>query len=164
MPNGPVLVHSFDIGVGAVLALVAQQGTTTAYAGCQDGQVKVIDLEMKAIIRTIIAQEGVDILSLSLIGSDLYTCSANGDVQVRPASSVYAVGFVLPSHFQRWSGSFDCISSWRAHEGIVLCSRVTESSSGRYRLITGGNDNCVNVSSCLMVARSLLTKMYRCGK
>ena len=87
MPDGPILAHSFDVGAGAILALVVQQGTTTAYAGCQDGQVKVIDLEMKAIIRTIIAQEGVDILSLSLLGSDLYTCSANGDVQVRSITS-----------------------------------------------------------------------------
>lgn len=88
MPEGPIPAHTFDVGAGAVLALVAQQGTTTAYAGCQDGQVKVIDLEMKAVIRTIIAQEGVDILSLSLLGSDLYTCSANGDVQVRPTLSL----------------------------------------------------------------------------
>ncbi|KLO17294.1 Zn-dependent exopeptidase [Schizopora paradoxa] len=126
MPDGPILAHSFDVGAGAILALVVQQGTTTAYAGCQDGQVKVIDLEMKAIIRTIIAQEGVDILSLSLLGSDLYTCSANGEVQ-------------------RWSASFDCVASWHAHEGIILCSRVTQNSSGHYRLLTGGNDNCVNM-------------------
>lgn len=70
----------------------------TIYAGCQDGYVKVLDLETKTLVRTIIVQEvcvynctmnskaefpkGVDILSMSMIGSDLYTCSANGWIKV----------------------------------------------------------------------------------
>jgi di- and tripeptidase len=97
------LVHDFTCSYGAVLSL-AMRGDTI-YGGCQDGHVKILDLETKTLIRTIIVQEvgdrplslinashtqtlqGVDVLSLSLIGSDLYTCSANGQVQVRSSNS-----------------------------------------------------------------------------
>ena len=64
----------------------------TVYAGCQDGTVKVLDLETNTLVRTIIGQEGIDVLSMSLIHSDLYTCSANGRIL-------------------RFSPSFDCTAS-----------------------------------------------------
>lgn len=51
----PHLVHEFDCGQGAVLALVAR-GETIA-AGCQEGYVKILDLETKTFVRTIIVQE-----------------------------------------------------------------------------------------------------------
>lgn len=54
-PDGPVLVHNFECWQGAVLALVAHN--ETIYAGCQDGHVKVLDLETKTLVRTIIVQE-----------------------------------------------------------------------------------------------------------
>jgi len=72
----------------------------TIYAGCQDGYVKVLDLETKTSVRTIIVEEVwpfsdsivlsqdffflqfVDIISMSVLGSDLYTCSANGWIKV----------------------------------------------------------------------------------
>ena len=72
--------------------------------------------------------QGVDILSLSMIDTDLYTCSANGQVQ-------------------RWSASFNCTASWHAHDGIILSSIITRSpQSGSWRLITGANDNCIKVT------------------
>lgn len=74
------MVHEFSFNHGAVLALVAKGDTI--YAGCQDGYVKVLDLETKTLVRTIIVQEGIDILALSRLGSDLYTCSANGWIKV----------------------------------------------------------------------------------
>lgn len=89
-------MHEFECTHGAVLALVARGDTI--YAGCQDGYVKVLDLETKTLVRTIIVQEvcdptlmklrvenfpqGIDILSISMINSDLYTCSANGWIKV----------------------------------------------------------------------------------
>ncbi|EEB98461.1 hypothetical protein MPER_02022, partial [Moniliophthora perniciosa FA553] len=76
--EGPKLEHTFQCYHGAVLSIVIQG--ETVYAGCQDGHVKVLDLETRTLVRTIIIQEGIDILSLSLIQSDLYTCSANGRV------------------------------------------------------------------------------------
>ncbi|EJC98016.1 Zn-dependent exopeptidase [Fomitiporia mediterranea MF3/22] len=123
--SGPELVHTFEADAGAVLSLVARY--ETVFAGCQDGHVKVFDLGTKTLVRTLIAQEGVDILSLSMIDTDLYSCSANGQIQ-------------------RWSASFDCTASWHAHDGILLSSVITRSvKSDSWRLVTGGNDNCIKL-------------------
>lgn len=71
--------------------------------------------------------QGIDILSLSMLGTDLFSCSANGQIQ-------------------QWSASFDCIATWKAHSGIVLSSVVTYCASGdTWKLITGANDNCIKV-------------------
>ncbi|KAG6845113.1 hypothetical protein H0H87_000540 [Tephrocybe sp. NHM501043] len=124
--SGLVLVHEFPCANGAVLALIATG--ETIYAGCQDGYVKVLDLETKTLVRTIIVQESVDILSMSMIDSDLYTCSADGWIK-------------------RWSASFDCTASWRGHDGIVLSSFIdnNKKTSNSVRLVTGGNDNYIKV-------------------
>lgn len=79
-PSGPSVVHTFECNYGAVLALVGQG--QTLYGGCQDGHIKVLDLETNTLVRSIIVDEAVDILALSLIGSDLYASSANGKVEV----------------------------------------------------------------------------------
>jgi di- and tripeptidase len=52
---GPSIAHIFSGSQGAVLSLVACG--ETIYAGCQDGHVKVLDLETKTLVRTIIVQE-----------------------------------------------------------------------------------------------------------
>ncbi|CAA7261422.1 unnamed protein product [Cyclocybe aegerita] len=123
----PELVHEFSCNHGAVLALVAKGDTV--YAGCQDGYVKVLDLETRTLVRTIIVQEGIDILAMSMLDSDLYTCSANGWVK-------------------RWSASFDRTASWQAHQGIALSSIIARrngSNESGFCLITGGNDDHINV-------------------
>jgi di- and tripeptidase len=91
------MMHSFDCQHGAVLSIVASG--ETIYAGCQDGHVKVLDFETRTLVRSIIVQEvgastyilvrnlmfvyqNVDVLSLSIMQSDLYTCSANGHIHV----------------------------------------------------------------------------------
>jgi di- and tripeptidase len=48
-------VHTFECCHGAVLSLVARG--ETMYAGCQDGYIKVWDLETKTLVREIIVQE-----------------------------------------------------------------------------------------------------------
>ncbi|KAJ6620730.1 hypothetical protein B0H10DRAFT_2020308 [Mycena sp. CBHHK59/15] len=121
----PSELHSFDCTNGAIFALAVKD--ETVYAGCQDGSVKVLDLETKTLVRTIIVQEGTDVLSMSMIHSDLYTCSENGVVQ-------------------RFSASFDCTASWQAHNGIVLSSIITGGNSKDHAcLITGGNDDHIKV-------------------
>ncbi|GLB38271.1 putative zn-dependent exopeptidase [Lyophyllum shimeji] len=125
--RGPVFVHEFECSHGAVLALVARG--ETIYAGCQNGYVKVLDLETKTLVRTIIVQESVDILAMSMLDSDLYTCSADGFVK-------------------RWSASFDCTASWKAHDGIILSSVISRGGLAQesgFRLITGGNDNYIKI-------------------
>lgn len=125
MSSGPKLLHTFECSHGAVLSLAVR--SDTVFAGCQDGYVKVFDLETKTLVRTIIVQENVDILSLSMMHSDLFTCSANGQVQ-------------------RWSPSFNCTSSWKAHDGIVLSSVITRSTEANgFVLVTGANDGFVKI-------------------
>jgi di- and tripeptidase len=48
-------VHTFECCHGAVLSLVTRG--ETIYAGCQDGYIKVWDLETKTLVREIIVQE-----------------------------------------------------------------------------------------------------------
>lgn len=61
----PQLLHTFDCAVGAVLALVVRGDTV--YAGCQDGQVKVWDLETRTLVRSLIVVE-VCISPISFVG------------------------------------------------------------------------------------------------
>lgn len=53
--GAPVLEHTFECEQGAVLAVVVRGDTI--YAGCQDGYVKVWDLETKTLVRRIIVSE-----------------------------------------------------------------------------------------------------------
>ena len=53
--GAPVLRDTFECGDGAVLAVVVRGDTV--YAGCQDGYVKVLDLETRTLVRTIIVNE-----------------------------------------------------------------------------------------------------------
>lgn len=48
-------MHEYECGHGAVLAVVASGDTI--YAACQDGYVKVLDIETKTLVRTIIVEE-----------------------------------------------------------------------------------------------------------
>lgn len=121
----PKELHAFECNNGAIFSLVAKD--ETIYAGCQDGSVKVLDLETKTLVRNIIVQEGIDVLSLSMSNSGLYACSANGFVQ-------------------RFSSSFDCTASWHAHDGIVLSSVISPgSSTDPACLITGANDDHIKI-------------------
>lgn len=52
------------------------------YAGCQDGLVRVWDLATRSLVRSIVVKENADVLSLSVIDSDLYTCLSDGEIQV----------------------------------------------------------------------------------
>ncbi|KAJ7069976.1 hypothetical protein C8F01DRAFT_1246134 [Mycena amicta] len=121
----PTEVHAFECtNSGAIFSLVVKDDSTI-FAGCQDGSVKVLDLDTKTLVRSIIVQEGVDVLSLSMTGLDLYACSANGNIQ-------------------RFSATFDCTASWQAHGGIVLSSIITHDNT-RPSLITGGNDDHIKL-------------------
>jgi len=62
-PDGLELLNTIECTHGAVLSLVAREDIL--YAGCQDGYVRVWDLQTNTFIRTIIVQE-VNPLSLYL--------------------------------------------------------------------------------------------------
>ncbi|KAG5220748.1 di- and tripeptidase DUG [Salix suchowensis] len=148
----PQLVHTFTFQHGAVLAIAARG--ETIYAGCQDGYVKVLDVETRACVRTIIVDEGVDILSVSLLGSDLYTFSAGGRIQV----GHYVIFAHLLTH------PLDIASAGPRLSIVPLLGRDTMGSSSRpkslnphlnngqaqtkistFQLITGGNDDYIKI-------------------
>ncbi|EUC63300.1 beta-ala-his dipeptidase [Rhizoctonia solani AG-3 Rhs1AP] len=135
--RNPVLQHTFshdspvpsdpaaeetdeDIG-GAVLALVVRDGTI--FAGGQAGRVAVWDVETLTLVRVLVAAEGVDVLSLSVLGQDLYACTADGYVH-------------------RWSSTFQHTAVYHAHSGIILSS-IAIASSGV--LVTGAGDSSVKI-------------------
>ncbi|KAF8746635.1 Zn-dependent exopeptidase, partial [Rhizoctonia solani] len=138
--NNPVLQHTFsrevpmaldptapsaeetdeDVG-GAVLALAVRDGTI--FAGGQAGRVAVWDVETATLVRVLVAAEGVDVLSLSVLGQDLYACTADGYVH-------------------RWSSTFQHTAVYHAHSGIILSS-IAIASSGV--LITGAGDSSVKI-------------------
>ncbi|QRW20092.1 Gly-Xaa carboxypeptidase [Rhizoctonia solani] len=138
--NNPVLQHTFsrevpmaldptapsaeetdeDVG-GAVLALAVRDGTI--FAGGQAGRVAVWDVETVTLVRVLVAAEGVDVLSLSVLGQDLYACTADGYVH-------------------RWSSTFQHTAVYHAHSGIILSS-IAIASSGV--LITGAGDSSVKI-------------------
>ena len=68
-----------------------------------------------------------DVLSLSMLDTDLYTCCANGWIQ-------------------RWNAQFVCTASWKAHEGIILSSIIasTCTSTTSPRLLEDGEAECVD--------------------
>ncbi|KAG8907880.1 hypothetical protein FRB99_001739 [Tulasnella sp. 403] len=130
-PAAVSLVHTFHAGVGAILSIICRHGNI--YAGCQEGHVKIWDIETKTLIRTIIAQEAVDILSVSMINAELYACFANGSIQ-------------------RYSHSFECTGCWKGHEKTVLSSILVpaygasaQEDEDKLELITGGSDNNIKM-------------------
>ncbi|EJU03191.1 glutathione degradosome [Dacryopinax primogenitus] len=125
-PTGLILRTTLNGASGGVLSLAVREDTV--YGGCQSGFIKVWDLETGAVIRTITAQENEDVLALTLLGTDLYAASANGQIQ-------------------RWNGSFEQTASWHAHEGSVLSAlivapraEVIHDNRSQYQLVTGAND------------------------
>ncbi|KAJ3483636.1 hypothetical protein NLI96_g6169 [Meripilus lineatus] len=69
--TGPSLQHTIECGQGAVLALVVRGDTV--YAGCQDGYVKIWDLETRTLVRSIIVVEIWDVDPPSHSGEDPYS-------------------------------------------------------------------------------------------
>lgn len=89
-----------------------------------------------------------------MLDSDLYTCSANGRIQVRDKLFIHLFYFLTSDATQkRWSSTFDLSASWSAHSSIILSSIVDRPepsksvngtlSKARAVLITGGNDDYI---------------------
>lgn len=129
----------------------------TVYAGCQDGHLKVWDLETRTLVRVLITSE---VRSLSFIpcadcprvinwltaGSSLLTAecrhplSEHAQVRsLRLPGEWRSAGMSPRFHWrvrsddgrcrQRWSSQFEQTAAWPAHEGIVLTSIVTRISA-----------------------------------
>ena len=153
--TGLLLRHTFNACDGGVLCLVARNGTV--FGGCQDGHIKVWDLETKTLVRTLDIHprptvglsvshaSSIDVLSLSMIGTDLYSVLSSG-------------------WCQRWDASFEATSEWKAHDGIGLSSIAAPapangaeiSPQGAF-LITGGSDANIKVCPVLVQNEVVLT-------
>lgn len=118
-----LLSHFSDLS-GGVLSLTYRD--SLLYAGLQDGEILIWDLETSACIRTIDAHE-TDVMSMSVLGGEVYTSAADGRVL-------------------RLDEEFDCTAAFRAHQGIVLGSVIVKGVRAGWDLITAGNDSYVKVS------------------
>ena len=154
----PVLQYTFECNQGAVLS-IAVRGETI-YAGCQDGYIKVLDLETRTLVRTIIVHEvnhrtfWVDEFLTKVVERrgpfSLYvTFRSLQCVSKREDSGglevLSTVSFL--KYCQRWSASFDCTAESDGHtDNIILSSVITYSSeSGQFQLVTGANDGYIKV-------------------
>lgn len=157
--NGLELIRTVADLPGAVLSLAVRDNSSLLFAGLQDGDIKVWDLETGACIRSIQVHEmDVDVLSMSVLGSDVYTAGGDGEII-------------------RVNEEFDCTARFGAHTGSVLSSVIVKAArssgdkvnhedddgvelqngkkstgliqeTGReaWELITAGNDSFVKVS------------------
>lgn len=123
-PGGDLqLVRSFSDLAGAVFSLGVRD--SLLYAGLQDGEIDVWDLETGSCVRSIHAHEA-DVLSMTVLGGDVYTAAGDGRVL-------------------RVNETFDCTAAFQAHSGIVASSIVVEAEQGKWDLITAGDDSYVKV-------------------
>ncbi|WVW85829.1 hypothetical protein I302_107867 [Kwoniella bestiolae CBS 10118] len=122
--RGLSLVTTFDNLPGGVLSFAVRD--SLLYAGLQAGEIVVWDLETGACIRTIEAHEA-DVLSMSVLGGDVYTAGADGRVL-------------------RVNEEFDCTAVWKAHAGTVMSTVVVKGTRpGGWELITTGSDSFVKI-------------------
>ena len=168
----PVLQYTFECNQGAVLS-IAVRGETI-YAGCQDGYIKVLDLETRTLVRTVIVRE-VNSRALRTDGFLTDPVERRGSfplyVALRPLQRVSkrpdsggrkVVGAELfLKYHQRWSASFDCTAESDGHtDSIILSSVVTYSEeSGQFQLVTGANDGYIKVCARDSSSRSALTAL-----
>jgi di- and tripeptidase len=117
------LLRTFSELSGAVFSL--QVRDSLLYAGLQDGEIDVWDLETGSCIRSIHAHEA-DVLSMAVLGGDVYTAAGDGRVL-------------------RVNEEFDCTAAFKAHSGIVASVVVIPGESGKWDLITAGDDSYVKV-------------------
>ena len=171
----PVLQYTFECNQGAILS-IAVRGETI-YAGCQDGYIKVLDLETRTLVRTIIVHE-VSSRTLRTNGflTEVTECFSSFPFDVtfgslqriskRPDSGgwkVMSTEYFLRSR-QRWSASVACTAESDGHpDSTILSSVVTYSeSSGQFQLVTGANDGYIKVSVNDSFSNSTLM-LLRCG-
>ncbi|KAF1970049.1 glutathione degradosome [Bimuria novae-zelandiae CBS 107.79] len=92
------------------------------YSGRFDGEVNVWDLETRQLVRSLKAATG-DVLTLSLGGGHLFAGGVSGAVQ-------------------KYNQHYETISTFQAHDGLILASRFT-SYNHKPTFVTGGNDNTI---------------------
>lgn len=118
----PKLLHTLSGADGGVLTIVIKDGLL--FAGAQDGDIRVWDLDTFQLVRSIIAHDD-DVLAMSIRDQNLYSCSADGMIK-------------------KWSTKYDCVGTWKGHDGIILSSIIAKTSTQHW-LITGAGDNLIKI-------------------
>ncbi|WRT68195.1 uncharacterized protein IL334_005170 [Kwoniella shivajii] len=122
--GGLNLIREFNSLPGGVLSFAVRD--FLLYAGLQAGEIVVWDLETGACIRTIEAHDA-DVLSMSVLGGDVYTAAADGRIL-------------------RVNDEFDCTAVWQAHSGTVMNSVIVKGEKqGGWEMMTTGSDSFVKI-------------------
>ncbi|KAE8453264.1 hypothetical protein EG329_011331 [Mollisiaceae sp. DMI_Dod_QoI] len=114
------------------------------YSSKLEGVIELWDLDTKQKLRVIKAHRG-DVMTLQMGWGFLWTASSTGFA--RKYSTVQYGKYQNTSSF---SGKYNCVNRWKAHEGRILASALI-TFDGQQLYITGGNDNsiCVwNITGC----------------
>lgn len=116
-------LHTLEDGreEGESILSLAREGSFL-YSGRFDGEVNVWDLETRQLVRSLKATIG-DVHTLTLGAGVLYAGGKSGVVQ-------------------KFNEHYETISSFKAHDGLILASAFTMYND-KPTLVTGGNDNTI---------------------
>ncbi|KAF2679679.1 glutathione degradosome [Lentithecium fluviatile CBS 122367] len=106
---------------GESILSLAREGSFL-YSGRFDGEVNVWDLETRQLVRSLKADTG-DVLTLSVGAGHLFAGGISGLVQ-------------------KYNQHYERVSTFRAHDGLILASAFTLSGN-KPTFVTGGNDNTI---------------------
>jgi di- and tripeptidase len=122
---------------GESILSLAREGTFL-YSGRFDGEVNVWDLETRQLVRSLKATTG-DVHTLTLGAGVLYAGGKSGRVQVRFIINWYLCG---ANDSQKFNEHYETITSFKAHDGLILASAFTKYKD-KPTLVTGGNDDTI---------------------
>lgn len=122
---------------GESILSLAREGTFL-YSGRFDGEVNVWDLETRQLVRSLKASTG-DVHALTLGAGVLYAGGKSGRVQV--SANVHSSPR-LSNGGQKFNEHYETITSFRAHDGLILASAFTRFND-KSTLVTGGNDSTI---------------------
>ncbi|KAI6711758.1 hypothetical protein JHW43_005710 [Diplocarpon mali] len=114
------------------------------YSSKLEGVIELWDLDTKQKLRVIRAHKG-DVMTLQMGWGHLFSAGSTGFA--RKYSTVQYGKYQTSTSF---SQKYHCVSRWRAHDGRILASALTNFKGQQY-YITGANDNsiCVwNITGC----------------
>jgi di- and tripeptidase len=140
--NGAISqVHTLEDGreEGESILCLTRDGSFL-YSGRLGGEINVWDLETRQLVRSLKADIG-DVLCLSLGGGLLFAGGVKGVVQV----CVARIGRLRGSSYpQKYNQHYETVSTFKAHDGLVLASAFTV-HDGKPMYVSGGNDDTISI-------------------
>ncbi|KAL3421814.1 WD repeat-containing protein [Phlyctema vagabunda] len=109
------------------------------YSSKLEGVIELWDLDTKQKLRVIKAHKG-DVMTLQMGWGVLFSAGSTG--YARKYSTVQYGKY--KTSMSNFSQKYRCLSRWKAHEGRILASAVTN-YDGQQLYITGANDNSISI-------------------